>query len=119
MTPPSQTSELMKDWRVEEVTPYQGQPDMTGALIVSAVDIVAEVRGGVICGSWGRHAVHTSRARLIAAAPDLLAALEGLLTEAEDIFVCMADATGIDRHAVPKPFEAARAAIVKASGGGA
>ena len=38
-------------------------------------------------------------------------ALEELLCEAEDIFVCMADATGIDRHNFPLPFYKARAAL--------
>lgn len=41
----------------------------------------------------------------------LRAALEELLCEAEDIFVCMADATGIDRHNFPLPFYKARAAL--------
>ena len=57
-----------------------------------------------------------ANARLIAAAPDLLEALAALMDEAEDIFVCMADATGIDRHALPPQFAAARAAIAKAEG---
>ena len=37
--------------------------------------------------------------------------LETVLDEAEDVFVCMADATGIDRHNMPKPFIAARRAL--------
>ncbi|HLO79197.1 MAG TPA: hypothetical protein VK196_22290 [Magnetospirillum sp.] len=37
--------------------------------------------------------------------------LDELLTEAEDVFVCMADATGIDRHNLPEPFLNARAAL--------
>lgn len=53
-------------------------------------------------------------ARLAALAPDLVEALDALLTEAEDVFVCMADATGIDRHNFPAPFIAARAALSKA-----
>ena len=57
-----------------------------------------------------------ANAHLIAAAPDLLEALENLLTEAEDVFVCMADATGIDRHNLPAPFIKARAAITRARG---
>ena len=35
--------------------------------------------------------------------------LSGLLDEAEDVFVCMADATGIDRHNFPAAFVKARA----------
>lgn len=58
-----------------------------------------------------------ANARLIAAAPDLLEALSELLAEAEDIFVCMADATGIDRHRHPESFKKATAAIAKATGG--
>ena len=57
-----------------------------------------------------------ANARLIAAAPELLGALTALLDEAEDVFVCMADATGIDRHNLPPPYLAARAAIAKAEG---
>lgn len=57
-----------------------------------------------------------ANARLIAAAPELLDALTALLDEAEDVFVCMADATGIDRHNLPPQFAAARAAIAKAEG---
>lgn len=41
----------------------------------------------------------------------LCEALEELLCEAEDIFVCMADATGIDRHNFPLPFYKARAVL--------
>ena len=40
-----------------------------------------------------------------------------LLDEAEDVFVCMADATGIDRHNYPSAFKAARAALAKAENG--
>ena len=58
-----------------------------------------------------------ANARLIAAAPDLLDALQNLLDEAEDVFVCMADATGIDRHNYPSAFKAARAALAKAENG--
>lgn len=47
---------------------------------------------------------------------DLLAALKDLLDEAEDVFVCMADATGIDRHNYPRPFTVAREVIAKAEG---
>lgn len=36
---------------------------------------------------------------------------EDLLTEAEDVFTCMADATGIDRHNLPEPFRRAGAAL--------
>lgn len=46
-----------------------------------------------------------------AAIESLVAVLDGLLTEAEDVFVCMADATGIDRHNFPAPFIAARTAL--------
>lgn len=53
-------------------------------------------------------------ARLMAASPELYEALEALLEEAEDVFVCMADATGIDRHNLPAPFIQARAALSKA-----
>lgn len=42
---------------------------------------------------------------------ELQAALEELLTEAEDVFVCMADATGIDRHHHPMAFLVARSAL--------
>ncbi len=38
-----------------------------------------------------------------------------VLDEAEDVFVCMADATGIDRHNLPKPFVEARAALAAIS----
>ena len=38
-------------------------------------------------------------------------ALSDLLDEAEDVFVCMADATGIDRHNYPEPYLKARAAL--------
>jgi hypothetical protein len=38
-------------------------------------------------------------------------ALDDLLTEAEDVFVCMADSTGIDRMNYPQPFLAARALL--------
>jgi hypothetical protein len=31
-----------------------------------------------------------------------------LLCEAEDVYVCMADATGIDRHGYPPAFQIAR-----------
>jgi hypothetical protein len=41
----------------------------------------------------------------------LRAALDGLLCEAEDVFNCMADATGIDRFNYPKPYLDARAAL--------
>ena len=37
--------------------------------------------------------------------------LSDLLDEAEDVFVCMADATGIDRHNYPEPYLKARAAL--------
>ena len=33
------------------------------------------------------------------------------LDEAEDVFVCMADATGIDRHNHPTPYIAARSVL--------
>ena len=61
--------------------------------------------------------VMEANARLIAAAPDLLDALQNLLDEAEDVFVCMADATGNDRHNYPSAFKAARAALAKAENG--
>ena len=38
-------------------------------------------------------------------------ALSDLLDEAEDVFVCMADATGIDRHNYPEPYLKARSAL--------
>lgn len=38
-------------------------------------------------------------------------ALDMLLVESEDIFVCMADATGIDRHQYPETFMIARKAL--------
>jgi hypothetical protein len=41
----------------------------------------------------------------------LRAAASALLDEAEDVFVCMADATGINRHNFPEPFIRARAAL--------
>jgi len=41
----------------------------------------------------------------------LRAKMEALLDEAEDVFVCMADATGIDRHNFPAPFVTARQAL--------
>lgn len=55
-------------------------------------------------------------ARLIAAAPDMVAVLAELLTEAEDVFVCMADATGIDRHNYPAPYKKARIVLSRALG---
>lgn len=61
--------------------------------------------------------IQLANARLIAAAPDLLDALRNLLDEAEDVFVCMTDATGIDRHNYPSAFKAARAALAKAENG--
>lgn len=48
---------------------------------------------------------------LVLAAPMLLAALEGLLAEAEAVFNCMADATGIARLNYPESYARARAAI--------
>lgn len=42
-------------------------------------------------------------------------ALDMLLSESEDVFVCMADATGIDRHHYPAPFQAARKALNRSS----
>ena len=50
-----------------------------------------------------------------AAIESLVAVLDALLNEAEDVFVCMADATGIDRHNFPAPFIAARTALEGAS----
>ncbi|PIB91257.1 hypothetical protein [Caulobacter sp. FWC2] len=60
--------------------------------------------------------VHEANARLIALAPEMRDALEALLTEAEDVFVCMADATGIDRHNLPGPFRVARVVLSRAAG---
>lgn len=68
--------EGLGEWRVEEFANYQGRADLTGARIVTDCEIVAEVVGAVICGGWGRHQLHTARAALISAAPDLLEALE-------------------------------------------
>ena len=42
-------------------------------------------------------------------------ALDMLLAESEDIFVCMADATGIDRHHYPVPFQIARKILNRSS----
>jgi hypothetical protein len=42
---------------------------------------------------------------------ELKLALNELLIEAEDIFICMADATGIDRHNHPSAFAKARGAL--------
>jgi hypothetical protein len=39
---------------------------------------------------------------------ELEQALNVLLCEAEDVYVCMADATGIDRHSYPPAFQIAR-----------
>lgn len=64
--------DLMTGWRVEEFANYQGHADLVGARIITDCEIVAEVVGAVICGDWGRHDLHTKRAHLIAAAPDLL-----------------------------------------------
>jgi hypothetical protein len=44
----------------------------------------------------------------------LLDTLDELLTEAEDVFTCMADATGIDRHKHPDVFIKARGVIESA-----
>lgn len=41
----------------------------------------------------------------------LRAVMDALLTEAEDVFVCMVDATGIGRHILPEPFRVARAVL--------
>lgn len=51
------------------------------------------------------------REKAAARIEELEAALEELLTEAEDVFVCMADATGIDRHHHPMAFLVARSAL--------
>lgn len=59
-------------------------------------------------------AIEAAEARALAAEWKrdlLLARMEELLTEAEDVFVCMADATGIDRHNYPPAFMRARAAL--------
>lgn len=58
-------------------------------------------------------AIRTETAKLMADLRDAREALSSLLDEAEDVFVCMADATGIDRHNLPGPFVAARAALAK------
>lgn len=62
---------------------------------------------------WQDHS--TAALEAAAAIESLVAVLDALLTEAEDVFVCMADATGIDRHNFPAPFIAARTALEGAS----
>jgi chromosome segregation ATPase len=52
----------------------------------------------------------------IAEVAKLREALDALLTEAEDVFVCMADATGVDRHNLPEPFRRA-CAVLEETGG--
>jgi len=39
--------------------------------------------------------------------------LNDLLCEAEDVFNCMADMAGIDRHSYPEPYKRARAALTE------
>lgn len=43
-------------------------------------------------------------------------ALDVLLDEAEDVYVCMADSTGINRHNLPTAFEFARKALMEGRG---
>lgn len=113
-------SDLMEGWTVEEFPNYQGDPELTGARIVSDSDVVAEVSGAVICGGWGRHQIHTDRARLLSAAPDMRDALveakKALWLGARDhwtladfknwavvqqIDTALEKATGVDRSSSP------------------
>jgi hypothetical protein len=48
---------------------------------------------------------------LRAANAELIEKLSDLIDEAEDVFVCMADATGINRHKLPPQFIAAHATL--------
>lgn len=71
---------LMANWTVEEF-PDPNSSGLICARVVSEADIVCEIAGAVVCGAWGRHRLHTDRARLIAAAPDLLAVLQELFCD--------------------------------------
>ncbi len=68
--------------------------------------------------SWFESAVHTCHdecnrplCKTTRQRDRLRAVLDELLAEAEDVFVCMADATGIDRHNYPPPYLKARAEL--------
>jgi len=50
---------------------------------------------------------------LIAELKEARGKLSDLLDEAEDVFVCMADATGISRHNFPPPYVKARAFLAR------
>ena len=51
------------------------------------------------------------RDELLAENKELKSVLSALLEEAEDIFVCMADLAGIDRHNFPDIFKRAAATL--------
>lgn len=88
------------DWRLTRTKRYITAG--YGAPYVAEVDVRAK--------GW------EANARLLVNAKLLVEVMEELLDEAEDVFVCMADATGIDRHNLPSPFIRARSALAKALG---
>lgn len=61
----------------------------------------------------GQLAMRTSAADRI---ERLEEALDVLLDEAEDVYVCMADSTGINRHNLPTAFQFARKALMEGRG---
>ena len=64
-----------------------------------------------VCGDTTRYYVNPDGPEAADEIERLREALNGLLDEAEDVFVCMADATGVDRHNYPESFLKARAAL--------
>ena len=81
-------------------------------------EVYAEETGRTIarCDIGGHDETSEANARLIAAAPDLLAALEGMIGHLPDCFEIRTEVKEL-RMSIPKDiFERARAAIARAKG---
>lgn len=98
-------------WRYDKQSGYIWGKSVGGCGLTESEHLVAEVRG------WGHlqylpngAVVQDANGLLIAAAPDLLEALQGMLSLEES------DLRGYDDTDVCKELEDARAAIAKATG---
>lgn len=96
-----------------------GQPNkgpVAGTVPVHTADYMESYRSGqLVCSVYGTAAFSDANARLIAASPDMLTALQSVLPLLEASYL---DHEGTDNgEVVFAGLEAARAAIAKATGG--
>lgn len=105
-----------------ELAAEQGMNAANRASVVKCNSIIQSLEGKLaeanvrLDDAWRNKDIITDWYDKASAERDALRALlDELLQEAEDIFVCMADATGINRHSYPKVFRRARDALNDAS----